>query len=184
MTAEKEIHFKKNEQPEFNSMKLFGSACFGYKRWKIKFSGLVPSDEEASILTQIFNDHIQIPETSSIVKKLNKSVRKTNSGKIWSISFSGIAKNDEDAAVVSQIFTDYINGLTCVEIARKLNKSGKKTRKGKKWRGSNVGRILENPIYCGCVMLKGKYVRGKFEPIVSVKMFNACQIDENKKIHE
>lgn len=134
MTEDAEISLEPLERIDYHSAKLSGSAVFGYRRWRIRLSGLAVDFEEASL--------------------------------------------------ISRIFTDYANGYDIHQIVKMLNQSGKKTRYEKKWYPKNVQKILENPIYCGYVFSDGKYIRGIYKPIISVKLFNSCQRDENKKIPE
>ncbi|HEY3364059.1 MAG TPA: recombinase family protein [Symbiobacteriaceae bacterium] len=53
------------------------------------------------------------------------------------------------AAVVQRIFGRFLAGVGMPAIAAELNRDGLPTPEGKAWRASHVGRIIENPAYCG-----------------------------------
>jgi DNA invertase Pin-like site-specific DNA recombinase len=111
--------------------------------------------------------------------------------------------NEDEAKNVKTMFdlrTTYKYGTK--RIARKLNESGNKTREGREWSSSTIRRILENPIYKGCLVYgrtsqkTGKQIRqdkqkwiiaNKPNPnwiIISEEQWNLAQIinEENKYI--
>ncbi|MGQ3736332.1 recombinase family protein [Bacillus sp. Fil] len=60
------------------------------------------------------------------------------------------------------------------QIAKLLREQGVKTYHGSNWLGSNVGRVLHNPFYCGYLRVSGELVPVKnegFEPIVTLSEF-------------
>lgn len=103
--------------------------------------------------------------------------------------------------VVKRIFEMYINGIKSSEIAEKLNKESIETpsqylklkQQGKYWTNSIINRILNNPIYCGRLVLNKyqsnlrlkkmivtkkkdyKYIDNTHESIISTEVFDKVQ---------
>ena len=71
------------------------------------------------------------------------------------------------AAVVRRLFDLFLTGMSMPAIAGLLNKEGIRCPEGgKQWRFNYIGRIMDNPIYCG----RYEYgrTRGREEPLFSV----------------
>lgn len=118
---------------------------------------------------------------------------------------------DENVSnIVTKIFELYINGIKPSSIADKLNEENVETpsqylklkRQGKYWTKSIVNRILNNPIYCGRLVLNKyknnlklkkrivtkkkdyKYIDDTHIPIISPEVFDKVQAIKKSKTIE
>ena len=104
--------------------------------------------------------------------------------------------NPEQAATVKRIYELYLSGAGEKKISYTLEQEGRKTATGlSKWECANIGRILQNPFYCGIIVYRKQFVtdyleqkkinnhgevekvtvEGKHEPIVSKEDFYRVQ---------
>lgn len=75
--------------------------------------------------------------------------------------------SEPEAEMVRAIFRAYSQGgASQYRIARELNQAGMLRAEEAPWNAKQVGRILDNPAYCGRCILDGELVRGNWEPIV------------------
>ena len=89
----------------------FTRARYGYKRWRIKLSGLMIDNEEAYVISKIFTDFANGYDYGQIASKLNKSQKKTKQGKKW--LSQNIKMILENPIYCGYIFRDgkYIKGI-------------------------------------------------------------------------
>jgi site-specific DNA recombinase len=66
-------------------------------------------------------------------------------------------------------------GYTYASLAAFLAGRGMRTRSGKPPSMQLMHHILTNPIYCGIMEVWGERHVGKFEPLISVELFDRCQ---------
>ena len=86
-----------------------------------------------------------------------------------------LAHDPERAAAVRMAFEMAASGqYSKVEIRDRINATGFSTRHGRKLSLQTLDKILENPIYCGWMVIRNWSVRekGDFEPIISEELFD------------
>jgi len=88
----------------------------------------------------------------------------------------GIVIDPERGPLIRKVFEAYDTGyFTLRQLREKFNPLGLKARNGKELAVANYQRMLKNPIYTGLMRLKGEIHEGKHEPIITKKLFDACQ---------
>lgn len=102
--------------------------------------------------------------------------------------------NEKESKIVKYIFEKYaIDHIPMLTIARELSKMGIKNKKGNKFENRSLCYILNNPTYIGKLRYtpgrRNTYdfddpntilVDGKHEPIISLDLWNAAQIEMAK----
>lgn len=104
--------------------------------------------------------------------------------------------NPEQAKTVRMIYDMYLDGMGMRKIQFELEKAGRLTATGlKNWSCANIGRILNNPFYCGTIVYRKEFVpdyleqkkiknfdyvdkvvvEGTHEPIVTKEEFEQVQ---------
>lgn len=97
---------------------------------------------------------------------------------------SKIIIDTERAKYIKRIFELYSTGKYGVkEIADILFKEGFESRAGRKYHKSKIHKMLNNSFYCGIMEKDGEKYLGKYEPIISKKLFDDVQEILNKKKH-
>ena len=82
----------------------------------------------------------------------------------------------EKAPLVKKAFEAYATGNYTLSALRKIiGDLGLTTHKGKELSISNYQYILKNTLYHGLIYFGGEFYEGKHEPIVTKKLFDACQ---------
>lgn len=67
--------------------------------------------------------------------------------------------NPEQAKTVRMIYDMYLDGMGMRKIQFELEKAGRLTATGlKNWSCANIGRILNNPFYCGTIVYRKEFV--------------------------
>lgn len=67
--------------------------------------------------------------------------------------------NPEQAKTVRMIYDMYLDGMGMRKIQFELEKAGRLTATGlKNWSCANIGRILNNPFYCGTIVYRKQFV--------------------------
>ncbi len=90
-----------------------------------------------------------------------------------------IAPHPETSPLIRMCFEEYSKGThTYRTLAQLLSKHGLKTREGKNPSPQLINKILRNPVYYGRIDSMGIICIGSFEPIISEKLFLACQKDQ------
>lgn len=85
--------------------------------------------------------------------------------------------NEADAEIVREIFDKYIAGWTMYKIVQYTYQR----YPGPHWRStSNIRHILEDPVYCGDMIWKGKRHKGNHDPIISRETFEIAQDIRNR----
>jgi DNA invertase Pin-like site-specific DNA recombinase len=80
------------------------------------------------------------------------------------------------APFIRLVFEEWAKGgYTYASLAAFLAERGMRTRSGKRPSMQLVQHILTNPIYCGIMEVWGERQVGKFEPLISVELFERCQ---------
>lgn len=91
----------------------------------------------------------------------------------------------EEVEIVRYIFKSALtNGQK--QIAKQLREVGSKTYHGAEWYGSNVGRMLKNPFYCGYLNVENELVpivNEGYEPIITLEEFNIVQKIMKKRLN-
>lgn len=82
MPGQQNIYLDPLETVDLDSA-IFTRSRYGYKRWRIKLSGLIIDKEEASVISRIFTDFSNGYGYAQIANSLNKSKKKTRRGKRW-----------------------------------------------------------------------------------------------------
>lgn len=81
-----------------------------------------------------------------------------------------LVPSHELAPIVKQMYKDVLGGKSLVGVARQLNNDGVKTKMGKLFQGTDVKRLLTNPVYVGTLRYgakpQGQFVDPKAAPIV------------------
>jgi len=81
-----------------------------------------------------------------------------------------------NAPLVKNVFEAYATGnFTLREVRDKFNALGLRRKSGRELAVSNYQKLLKNPIYTGLMRYNGEIFEGKHEPIISKKLFDACQ---------
>ena len=76
----------------------------------------------------------------------------------------GYVINPEQAETVKMIYDLYLQGLGEKAISYELEKRGRITSTGKtKWQCSYIGRVLNNPFYCGTLVYRKQFVKDYLE---------------------
>lgn len=88
---------------------------------------------------------------------------------------------EDEAKVVREVYDLYLQGWGYSKIAKHLNYSDIKTMTGKQWQHHQIYRILQNPVYCGYVVLGGKQYESKSPPIISREIFEEAKRDRGIK---
>lgn len=112
--------------------------------------------------------------------------------------------DEEQAETVRRIYQLALEGNGVNKIQRILTNEGRKTSLGNvNWHTSTVQRILRNPTYCGQIEYLKSYtedplthkrvnqrdkskrprVKGKFEPIIPIEIWNAVQQEIDKRVN-
>ena len=88
----------------------------------------------------------------------------------------GIDVDWERAHIIREVFDGYASGHNSIrDVTRLAAERGLKSRKGAKVCASQFANILRNPIYIGDYLWKGKYYKGKHEPIITRDVFERVQ---------
>ncbi len=97
---------------------------------------------------------------------------------------SKIIVDTDRAKYIIKAFKLYSSGKYSVEqIADTLFSEGFRGRASKKYHKSKIHRILSMPFYCGIMEKYGKKYLGKYESLISKKLFNDVQEVLKKKSH-
>ncbi len=97
---------------------------------------------------------------------------------------SKIIVDIERSKYIKKIFELYATGKhTVKDIAELLFKEGFRSRSGKKYHKSKIHKILSMSFYCGIMERDGQKYLGKYEPIISKKLFDEVQQMLFKKKH-
>lgn len=91
---------------------------------------------------------------------------------------SNIVIDHERALLVRKLFQDYATGaFTLSEITKKAKNWGLRNKSGKKshLNRSHIYKILNNPFYHGKMKIKGALHPHRYEPLISLDVFNQCQ---------
>ncbi|MGH3556428.1 recombinase family protein [Mycobacterium sp.] len=89
----------------------------------------------------------------------------------------------DEADVVRRIFKAFDGGESLRSLARSLTADGVPTRSGRPWNTRTIRDMLTNPRYAGWAVYhreiatddNGNRVRGQWEPLVSIEMFDVVQ---------
>ena len=85
---------------------------------------------------------------------------------------------------IVKIFEMYKTGKYSVkEIADTLFKEGFRSRAYNKYHKSKIHKMLSDSFYCGIMAKDGNIYQGKYEPLISKKLFDEVQEMLNKKAH-
>ncbi|MBI4253341.1 recombinase family protein [Candidatus Uhrbacteria bacterium] len=77
---------------------------------------------------------------------------------------------------VQKIFELYSSGdYSLYDIRDRMTSAGVRSKAGKMLSVSNIQRILSNPFYYGVFRYNGEMYEGTHEPIITKKLFEACQ---------
>jgi site-specific DNA recombinase len=79
------------------------------------------------------------------------------------------------------MFEKRATGMPYELIANYVNAQGLTSKSGKKLNKSAVEKILRNPFYYGKMTYMGKLYPHKYEPLISKKLFDACQEMRDKR---
>ena len=97
---------------------------------------------------------------------------------------SSIIIDKKRAKYIKRAFELYATGKYGVkEISDILFKEGFESRAGKKYHKSKIHKMLGSSFYCGIMEKDGQKYLGKYEPIISKKLFEEAQEVVNKKAH-
>lgn len=87
-----------------------------------------------------------------------------------------LVPDPETAPLIKFAFTEYVKGTYSFErLGNVLAEAGLRTKQGRRPTHRAVYRIITNPVYAGIIRVWGEDFDGSFEPLVSKKLFAACQ---------
>lgn len=87
-----------------------------------------------------------------------------------------IIPDPELAPLVKRLFEEYSKGIYKVsELTRMARGFGFKTPKGKPIAEQSIHKMLRNKLYAGIIEHKGEEYQAKFEPLVTLEVFNKVQ---------
>lgn len=87
-----------------------------------------------------------------------------------------LAIYEPEAIIVIHIFEEFVAGRSQRQIAIGLSLSGVRTQRNAEWYQGTVKRIIENPIYKGCVRLHGREYDGQHPAIVSTELWERARL--------
>lgn len=134
-----------------------------------------------NIIANFYPRNLSVDVTTKLLEKAEQGyyperppvgyMRKPNEKKAY------LQINPEKAYYIKRIFELYSTGnYSYMELAKILRDEGFMISPAVKCGKSNIEDILNNPIYMGDFVFKGKrYYNAKHEPIISRELFSICQ---------
>jgi DNA invertase Pin-like site-specific DNA recombinase len=145
------------------------------------------SDEKDDFISDIFASYAKLERKMIIARVkmgMNERARQGfHNGQApygYSLINQELIINPPEAAIVRLIFDLYLNGYSQKKIISYLEEKNIKPRLTNEFNLTVIGKILKNPIYIGKVKFGSKLYKGKHEPIISEKEFEAVNLLRDK----
>jgi DNA invertase Pin-like site-specific DNA recombinase len=130
--------------------------------------------------------------TDNLSEETSKGMREKAEQGLWpSYAPLGYLNNKETggididfirAPVIREMFEAYgYRRASLRDIKHLADNRGYRTRQGRKVTIDGLGKMLDNPIYIGDFLWKGKYYEGKHDPIISRDLFELVQKAKHSK---
>jgi len=91
------------------------------------------------------------------------------------IKGGGMVTNKKEAEIVRFIFEKYLERKSLTEVSNLCREKGYVGKRGRPFTSSSVLVILTRFVYCGFYNWHGKPIKGDFEPIINIAIFNKVQ---------
>jgi len=97
-------------------------------------------------------------------------------GYIYDHRLRNIVPDPKTAKIVREIFKEFANGKYSLEaISKKFAQYGITSKNGKPRSNSSIYNLLTNQLYIGIMEWRGEVYEGKYQPIISKKIFDKVQ---------
>ncbi len=192
MMAEKEewdmILVVKMDRIHRNS-KNFMEMMDNLRKWRKEFSSMQESLDTSTAMGRFVVDIIQRIaqlESEQIGERVYVGMRQKASTEGGILGFAHpygydyvdgeLRVNKKEVEAVKFIFDHYLSGKSTSTIAEELHKEGYPTKRNGCWSARTVGKILNNPVYCGYIEWEDILYKGTHELIINIDDFNSVQI--------